>query len=403
MERAPAEHPISRKMKSLVTCVIVLAAFAHVDSDRGGINQQNPTREFGPRKCGPADPTYIRIANETGGQPFFLNPSELGASTHIMSEQSLSDRELIVWANAASENAPREYVVPIDSSVKRFTISASFDREGGTLNVISPDGTVNARPTGSEETILNCAHVLTIDRPATGEWRARVVATGRFWLVAHARTELSLVTAQFVRPGGRPGHEGLFPIQGQPLANKPATLRTRMFDSVSSPRFALVSLEGTVLREVDLEKVDDEEFVGPIELPSQGFRVAAMGTDPAGLSYQRLYAPVFRAASVELSVAGNEELRAGSTTPIPIVVRNHGPAARFRLVVVYGQGVVGVVDPAVVDLAQGAEATATASVKVPPNTSPGSPFDLTVTAESEGTSGTTNSAVRQFTIVAPPQ
>src|SRR5262245_9202233 len=152
-------------MKSLAACLIVIAAFAHVEGGRGGIiqqiDQQNRTREFGPRKCGPADPSYIRIANETGGQPFFLNPSELGASAHIMSEQSLSDRELIVWANAASENAPREYIVPVDSSVKRFTISASFDREGGTLNVIAPDGTVNARPAGSEETILNCAHLLT--------------------------------------------------------------------------------------------------------------------------------------------------------------------------------------------------------------------------------------------------
>ena len=394
-------------MKSLATCLIVLAAFAQFDGSRGGNaqqnDQQNRTREFGPRKCGPADPSYIRIANETGGQPFFLNPSEIGASTHIMSEQSLSDRELIVWANAASENAPREYVVPVDSSVKRFTISASFDREGGTLNVIAPDGTVNARPQGSEETILNCAHVLTVDRPATGEWRARVVATGRFWLVANARTELSLIKAEFVRPGGRPGHEGLFRIQGQPIVNKPAILQTRMSNSVSEPRFALVSLEGAVIRQLDLEKVDDEEFVGSIELPSQGFRVAATGTDAAGLAYQRLFAPVFRAASVELSVAGNEELRAGSTTPVPIVVRNHGPAARFRIVVVYGKGVVGVVDPAIVDLAQGAEATVTASVKVPPNTSAGSAFDLTVTAESEGSSGTTNSAIRHFTIVAPQQ
>lgn len=394
-------------MKSLATCVIVLASFVQFEGSRGGIDQQadqqTRTREFGPRKCGPADPSYIEIANDTGGQPFFLNPSEISASVHIMAEQSLSDRELILWANAASENAPREYPVPVDSSVKRFTISASFDREGGTLNIISPDGTVNARPAGSEETILNCAHVLTLDRPVTGEWRARVVATGRFWLVAHARTELSLMTAEFVRQGGRPGHEGLFRIQGQPIVNKPAILQTHMNNSESPPRFALVSLEGAVLREVELEKVDDEEFVGTIELPSQGFRVAAMGTDSSGLSYQRLYAPVFRAASVELSVGGNEELRAGSTTPIPIVVRNHGSAARFRIVVVYSKGVVGVVDPAFVDIAQGAEATVTASVKVPANTSPGHSFDVTVTAESEGSSRTTNSASRHFTIVAPRQ
>ena len=218
-------------MKSVAAFALALVVFSHVDGIGGDTRQQNKTREFGPRACGPADQTHIRISNETGGQPFFLNPSELAASAHIIREQSLASRELILWAHAASENAPREYVVPIDSSVSRFTISASFDRQGGTLNVIAPDGTVNARPPGAEETILNCVHVLTVDRPATGQWHARVVATGRFWLVAHARTDLSLVTAQFVRPGGRPGHEGLFPIQGQPLVNKPATLRTHMSGS----------------------------------------------------------------------------------------------------------------------------------------------------------------------------
>jgi len=387
-------------MKSIAAFAIILAVCSQVEDNRGG-HQQNRTREFGPRTCGPADPSYIRIANETGGQPFFLNPSELGASAHIMREQSLASRELILWAHAAPENAPREFDVPIDASVNRFTISASFDREGGTLNVTAPDGTVNARPPGAEETILNCAHVLTVDKPASGLWRARVVATGRFWLVAHARTELSLMTAEFVRLAGGPGHEGWFPIQGQPVVNRPATLQTKMFGSSSPPRFSLVALDGTILRQLDLEKIDDDEFIGPIELPSQAFRVAAVGIDAAGLTYQRLYAALFRAASVELSISGPDELRAGSTTPIPIAVRNHGPAARFRIVVVYGQGVVGIVEPAFVDLAQGAEATVTASVKVPANASAGRSFDVTVTAESEGTSATMNSAVRQFTIAAP--
>ena len=181
------------------------------------------------------------------------------------------------------------------------------------------------------------------------------------------------MTAEFVRLAGRPGHEGLFPIQGQPVVNRPATLADKdVRVSRTRPDSHSSRLDGTVLRQLDLEKIDDDEFVGPIELPSQAFRVAAVGTDAAGLTYQRLYAALFRAASVELSISGPDELRAGSTTPVPIAVRNHGPAARFRIVVVYGQGVVGVVEPAFVDLAQGAEATVTASVKVPANASAGS-------------------------------
>ena len=392
---------VGRRMSALAAVTAIALAFLpRIEWSVSA--QQNRTREFGPRTCGPADPSHIRVANETGGQPFFLSPAEIAEATHIIREGSLSNRELILWANGTSEGVPREFVVPIDASVQRFTIAASFDRQGGTLNVIAADGTVNARPPGAEETILNCAHVLTVDRPATGKWQARVVATGRYWLVVHAQSDLSLVTAQFVRPGGRPGHEGLFPIQGQPLANKAATLRTRMSGAAATaPRFALVSIDGQILQHLDLQKMDDEEFTGSITLPAQAFRVAATGTDASGLSYQRLYAPLFHAASVELSITGADTLSAGSTTSVPIVVRNHGPAARFRIVAVYGQGVVGAVEPAFIDLAQGAEGTVTAAVTVPANAQPGGAFDLTVTAESQSTPATTNSAIRHFTIVVP--
>ncbi len=65
----------------------------------------------------------------------------------------------------------------------------------------------------------------------------------------------------------------------------------------------------------------------------------------------------------------------------------------------YGQGVVGAVEPAFIDLAQGAEGTVTAAVTVPANAQRGGAFDLTVTAESQSTPATTNSAIRHFTIV----
>jgi hypothetical protein len=388
-------------MTRVAAFALALALFSQLEGVLSDTRQQNKTHEFGPRACGPADPSYIRVANETGGQPFFLSPSELAGSGHIMRERALTDRELVLWAHGLSENAPREYDVPVDASVERLTIAASFDRQGGTMNVISADFTVNAKPPGAEESIFNCAHVLTVDRPATGNWQARLVATGRFWIVAHAQTDLSLVTAHFVRPGGGPGHEGLFPIGGQPLAGTPATLRTRTSGIPGTPRFMLVSIDGTVILELDLKKSDDEEFIGSIPLPTQPFRVVATGIDAAGHRYQRVHAPLFRAASVELTITPIESLRAGSTTPIPIVVRNHGAAGRFRIVAVYGQGVVGDVQPALVDVAQGAEVTVTASVKVPDNARPASTFRLTVTAESQDTALITNSAFHEFTIVSP--
>jgi hypothetical protein len=41
--------------------------------------------------------------------------------------------------------------------------------------------------------------------------------TGSFWLRIAAQGNLYILSAQFVRLGGRIGHEGYFKISGQPL------------------------------------------------------------------------------------------------------------------------------------------------------------------------------------------
>ena len=70
-------------------------------------------------------------------------------------------------------------------------------------------------------------------------WRVRVGGSGQYSVSVRAKSELELLSFDFVRVGGRPGHEGLFPIQGQPTSPdqivralvdllRDAELRTRM-------------------------------------------------------------------------------------------------------------------------------------------------------------------------------
>ena len=359
--------------------------------------QQNHSREFGPRACGPADPTQIRIASETGGQPFFLSPTELAASTHIMRETASADRELILWASASSEGRPLEFPIPVDSSIGRLTISASFDRQGGTLNIIAPDGRVNPRPEGSEETILNCAHVLTIATPLQGIWQAQVTGTGRAWVVASGRTDLGILSTQFVEQRGRPGHEGLFGIAGQPVVGRPATLRVRLDKKYpAKPVFTLISAEGQQIATVALAESGDAEFVGAVDLPREPFRVVASAVDGSGDSIQRVHAPVFRAERVELQAPSvPESLTAGTTTAIDVIVRNHGPAAQFHIVATNSGGPITRVGPRLLELAQGAEGTVRVWVNVPAGRGG---VNLTVVATSTGTAATSNSFTRTFAV-----
>jgi hypothetical protein len=205
--------------------------------------QAQRSRQFGPGKCGPVDPVYLKTAGETGGQPFFLSPSEIVASAQIMRETSGADDTLILWASDGG--GAREFSLPVDGTIRRMTLSATFDTTGGVLTIVSPDGRTVSADGRMEDTFLNCGRIVTIPSPEPGLWRVQAGPTGRFWLVAHARSELDIISAGFVRVGGRPGHEGLMKISGRPPAASPATLRVNVSTSgARSVEFYLMSMDG---------------------------------------------------------------------------------------------------------------------------------------------------------------
>ena len=365
--------------------------------------QQNRSRPFGPGQCGPVDPAYIQSANETGGQPFFMNPFEIGNSVHIMREMSRSDSEMVLWASGTTPGEARDVTVPVDSTTRRLTVSASFDTKGGELTIIGPKGIVSGRDDRTEDTISSCSRIVTVEAPQTGVWHATLAATGRFWLVVHAQSDLSLLSAEFVRVGGRPGHEGLFRIHGQPIAGEPATLRTKIgdADTIKSANFALHSQEAREIRRIDLTPSGDGEFVGQIDLPQQPFRVTASGLDAAGVPYQRMHAGLFHTEFVEVTPSGTvENLTPGTTTNLAFAVRNAGPTATFQIGAVDGRQFVKRVEPQRITLDQGAAGIVNVSVSVPAEAPAGSGVDVIVTATSSNPRKTTNAAVRHLTVAA---
>jgi von Willebrand factor A domain-containing protein 7 len=349
-------------------------------------------RRFGPGVCGPVDPVYIETASQTGGQPFFLSTAETAQSARIMTAASRT--ELMLWA---SGNGEKSYTIPVDSSVDHATFSASFDGTGGSLTVISPDGTEVRQDERTEDTVLNCGRVVAIDRPAAGAWQVRVSPSGRFWLAARAKSEMSLIAADFVRLGGRPGHEGLFRIQGYPVAGKPATLRVRLSSTPAAPTFQLISIDGRALQTLDLKAADAEEFVGTIALPADSFRVAVNGVDASGMAFQRLSAALLHAALVEVIPPPLDRLTAGTTTPVTFTVRNTGPSIRLTLTATDGRGKVVPVEPPILQLEPQTEGTATVRVTVPADAA--SDKDVSVFLTTSGSSPSAmNYARKQFTV-----
>ena len=119
-------------MRSMI-CALITVMFAWFAGVAiGGISkstteEHRAQRRFGPGVCGPADPSYIRVSTETGGQPFFLSSAEVAKSAQIMSG-SLLQSDLMLWASGDGEKA---YSVALDSSVERTATSESRTETSG--------------------------------------------------------------------------------------------------------------------------------------------------------------------------------------------------------------------------------------------------------------------------------
>jgi hypothetical protein len=365
----------------------------------------NRTRPFGPDACGPADPAYIRTANETGGLPMFLQPSEVASAFHLVRESNRNNVSTVFWATGILDGQPKTVRIPVDSMTKRMTFALSVDTKGNKLKLTQPSGGAITEGTASTEvTELNCGRIVTVSSPEAGEWRAEITGTGRYWLKALAQSDIFLVSAEFVKEGGRPGHEGLFRIQGEPVAGAPATLQVSLSASATeTSEFYLVTEEGQTIQELQMHAVNSDrqfmEFVGSIDLPALPFRVAVKGSDSNGKLYQRFFSSLFHTESVEVSPRLDfDELSQGNTKQIAFTVRNLGASATFKITVTDAHQFVSKVEPKELTLRAGETGTFQVDLTVPAETAPGVGDDVVFVATSIAGPATSNFSVVHFSV-----
>lgn len=373
------------------TSLALLSASTLVESQRV---------RYGPGVCGPLDPTYVRMATGTGGQPYPVSPQEIARSPGPMSSSFFE--QMILWASGDREHS---YLIPVDASVTRMRLSGTFDGTGGALTATAPDGSVVQQGgAGVQDNPLNCGRIMVVDNPAVGNWQVRVAPTSRFWLTAHGKSHLSLLGAEFVEPEPDVEPGRVVRIQGQPIAGRPATLRVSVGSRVENPTFHLVSLDSQPIRTLGLQSTGSGEFIGVIEPPREPFRVMLIGRDESGLIVQRIGAGLFHSEPIEIVPPAGRTMTAGATIPLIFTVRNHGAAVHLKLIAVDRRGTLMAVDPTALDLAAGAEASATVQLRVPADAEPLSEvtIQLTASSDTDDTFGGFNSAQKTYTIVSRP-
>jgi hypothetical protein len=338
----------------------------------------------------------------------FLQRSEAGKAFQLVRESKRSNVSTVFWATGTLDNQPQSITVPVDSTIKRITFVFSVDTKGGWLKLTQPSGgAVSENSAGTEISELNCGRILTVNAPEAGEWRAEIGGAGKFWLQALGQSDIYFIKSEFVKPGGRPGHEGLFRIQGQPLAGAPATLQVSLSAApTASSEFYMVSERGQSIQKLPMhaENADREflEFTGRVVLPDVPFRVAVMGRDVNGKPYQRFFSNLFHAESVEISPKlDTDQMPAGTTQQAAFAIRNIGALRTFSVTVTDARHFVSKVEPKELTLREGESGTVHVELTLPAGTAAGVGDDLVVVAKSSAGPPTSNSSVVHFSVSAP--
>jgi len=346
--------------------------------------------------CSPLDPGYTRIAEQSGGQVFQIFPSEAGVVTQLA--------DFLVRSNAVNmasisiplvPGTPRTLAVPIDSTLGRVTFSVS-GTTGVTLT--RPDGTtVAAGQPGVSVVPLSSGAIYSITSPAAGPWSVRLEGSSPVSMQVTGESALDLSSFRFVEGGGRPGHEGFFPIAGLPVSGELNMAVAVMSGEFASVGFELRARDGSLLQTLGLVHgpgQDANEFSGELLLPNTDFLVYATGTDTGGQPFQRLMASSVRPQPVKIVPPDARTLFPGTTVAYTFTVVNAGASDSFSFRASDDRRWVVGVTPSVFTLAGGSSVEVTVQLAVPPGALSGTPDTLTATVES-----TADSNVRNFAVV----
>ena len=269
-------------------CPFYFAAFLVCAATAAAGQDQQPRSRPGWPCVGKPDPSYFTVAEGSGGQVFLFDPSEIGESSVLMIG-AMKHEETVFRAAGTLAEGVHEFSIPVDSTIESALFSISLQCLQ-VVEIVRPSGDeLRENDPGVDYHQFQAGRMVTVPRPTPGAWTVRVAGKGMFFLVLQAKTELSLDRVSFVEPGGRPGHEGLFPIKGSPKRGVRQQLEVEMSGSLQNPAFRFVSSSADTIQDLSLQRQpgsgDDLDFLGEVTPRARQFRLAVTGTDARGFPF----------------------------------------------------------------------------------------------------------------------
>jgi hypothetical protein len=341
--------------------------------------------------CSPIDPAYIRVADDSGGQLFFLSRSEAGNITQLADFIVRSNAVNVLLVSDTSTGAPHSYTVPVDSTMTRVTFSVS----GVTSVVVTRPGGATVQPSDPDVSFLSLSsgRIYSITNPAAGDWGVTVNGFGDYSVKVSGESSLDLSSLRFVELGGRPGHQGFFPIDGLPLAGREGTVDAVVSGDFSTTQFDLRARSGAPLQTLTLTPVPEttDEFSGKVTPPNTPFLVYLTGQDAGGNRYQRVLSARLRPQTVKIDAPLSQDLRPGQTSTYTFKVTNLGAPDTFTFSGSDDKSYLGLISPTTFSL--GTDETKDVAVQLQPPASATTGTSDTLTVNVAGSSGAANFAV----------
>jgi len=291
----------------------------------------------------------------------------------------------------------KTYAIPVDSTITSVIFSAS----GASMTVQRPDGST-VQPSDPNVSLLSLSGgvVYSIAAPTPGSWGVTVVGSSDFSVNVSGESTLNLSSFRFVEPGGRPGHEGFFPITGLPEARSTSTVDAVMVGDFQTAQFEFRTKTGAPLQSLNLTLVPEttDDFSGTITPPNTSFLVYVTGEDINRTKYQRVVSGLVQPQTVKIIAPRSQDLHPGLVTTETFQVKNLGSADTFTLFAADDKGFLRSISPTTVALSTN-ETKDIAVVLQPPVIAQGGTSDtLTVTVRST-TTDTNNFAVVTNSVV----
>ena len=233
---------------------------------------------------------YYELAAQTGGDFYFWAPGEFAASQLQIPVES--EEILLAYGKTAGK---RTFEMPVESGVRSLSIFAGVQRKD-LVTIVRPDGTVAAHgQVGVALQTFQHMTIATVDAPAAGLWRIELDGEGLFAVTAHVRIAANgpqWLGAQFVEQRGRPGHEGLFPVEKAPTGGTQTLCRVQISGSVRDLQLVFFRRDGSKISSTAMPAATDGESVVPCKTPREPYRFGFSAKDAEGRVVQRIDRPL---------------------------------------------------------------------------------------------------------------